>query len=224
MGRQNSLSPLPMMARITSIEPQKRRPRRRSVFVDGEFAAGVDQEVVLALGLRVGHEVDEKRLREMLRAEEVRKAREDALMLLGYRARSVRELERRLKQKGYEEDIVEEVLTGLERADLLNDERFASDWVRSRTAARPMGRARLSWELRQKGVQKEKVEDALEDIDEEREFEMALELARSKANRSPGVDVFAERRRLAGLLGRRGFGWEIVSRVLNEVLPEHEES
>lgn len=210
------------MEKITAIEPQKRRPRRRSIFVNGEFAAGVDQEVVLTLGLKVGQQVDEVRLKEMLRAEEVRKGREDALNLLSFRSRSENELERRLKLKGYEEDVIGDVLAGLKRVDLVNDEKFADDWIRNRMASRPMGRTRLSWELRQKGLSSELIDAALENMDEEREYQTALALARSKMDGQKS-DIRAEKRRVGTFLQRRGFGWSIVSRVLDEVFSREED-
>ncbi|MGC8834640.1 MAG: hypothetical protein ACP5R4_11375, partial [Armatimonadota bacterium] len=43
---------------ITSIEPQKRRSGRCSVYVDNEFFLGVDSDVLVALGLAVGQKVD----------------------------------------------------------------------------------------------------------------------------------------------------------------------
>jgi len=213
----------PEFKKITAIEPQKRRQKRRSVFVDGEFFAGVGEEVVLALGLHVGQQVDAKRLEEMLRSEELRTAREDALKLLGYRSRSANELERRLKKKGYEDEIVRDVLASLTRVDLLSDERFTADWIRSRMASKPMGRTMLRWELRQKGIAPELIEEALEEIDEEREFKAALALAEKKASKAAGGDAKAERRRLADFLRRRGFAWETVKRALNEVFGDEEE-
>ncbi|HOK53316.1 MAG TPA: regulatory protein RecX [Armatimonadota bacterium] len=211
------------MDKITAIEAQKRRGNRRSIYVNGEFVAGVDQEVVLDLGLKVGQQVDGEKLAEVLRAEEFRKAREAALTLLDYRARTRKELERRLIQKGYSEDVVAQVIAQLEKIDLVNDERFAADWVASRVTGRPMGRSRMNWELRRKGIAPESVEEALQQVDEEREFEMALELAERKLGGTRPSDPDAKRR-LASFLQRRGFYWEIVSRVLDRVSePEEEE-
>lgn len=212
------------MGKITAIEPQKRKKDRRSIFVDGEFFAGVDEEVVLTIGLKVGQQVDDDSLEQLLRSEEVRKAREAALNLLSFRARSVNELERRLKQKGYEEEIIGEVISGLERVDLLNDERFTSDFIKGRMAAKPTGKNKLFWELRQKGVPQETIDEALGEVDEDQEYEAALRLAESKVDRSPNTDIHSEKRRLSGLLQRRGFNWDIVSRVLNRVFSDEEDT
>lgn len=207
------------LARITAIEPQKRRGNRRSIYVDGEFFAGVDEGIVLELGLKVGQQVDAERLAEVLHTEEVRRARESALTLLDYRARSRKELERRLLQKGYSEDIVAEVLTRLENVDLVNDERFAMDWVAGRLAYRPTGKSRMLWDLRSKGVPPEIVDEALAQVDEEQEYEMALDLAEKKLGGARLKDI-ETKRKLMGFLQRRGFRWDVVSRVLERLAPE----
>ncbi len=207
------------MDTITGIETQKRRGNRRSIFVNGEFVAGVGEEVVFELGLKVGQQVDAERLAEMLSAEEIRRAKEAAFYLLDYKERTTKELERRLLQKGYSEEAVTQVITQLERIDLVNDERYATSWVASRVAGRPMGRTRMTWELRRKGVAPEQVEEALEQIDEEKEYEMALSLVEKKLG-GKSVSDQETRRKIAGFLQRRGFGWDVVSRALNRFVPE----
>ncbi|MEN6519668.1 MAG: regulatory protein RecX [Armatimonadota bacterium] len=204
---------------ITAIEPQKRRRNRRSIYVNGEFVAGVGEEVVVDLGLKAGQEVDGEKLAEVLRAEEVRSAREAALTLLDYRARTGKELERRLLQKGYPEDIVSRVVEQLGNIDFVNDERFAADWVASRITNRPIGRSQMKWELRRKGVAPELVEKALEQVDEDKEFDMALDLAVKKLG-GKEIEDPESKRKLAGFLQRRGFHWEVVSRVIDRLLPE----
>lgn len=210
---------LEKMDTITAIEPQKRRGNRRSIYVDGQFVAGVDEEVVLDLGLKVGQQVDAERLAEVLREEETRRAREYALSLLDYRAKTRKELERKMLQKGYAEDVVATVLTRFEDIDLINDERFAADWVTSKLTYRPMGRTRLQWDLRRKGVAPEIVDEALEQVDEEKELEMALDLAGRKLGGAMPKDPDVKRK-LVGFLQRRGFRWDIISRVLERLAPE----
>jgi len=204
-----------LVNKITAIEQQSRRKNRRSIFVNGEFAFGVHEEVVAELGLRVGLEVREEDLGRTLRAESVRKAREDALMLLGYRQRSASEMAKRLAQKGNPPDIVEEVIAGLKRVGLMDDAVFSRQWVRNRLAQKPMGRRGLLWELRQKGVPDDLIEEALQEVGTDDESEVALDLARRKLK--PDSDPSAERNRLASLLRRRGFDWQTVSGVLNRL-------
>src|SRR5919197_1354126 len=148
------------MPKVTAIEAQ-RRAGRVSVFLDGEFALGMHEEVAEALGLRTGQDLSPEELQEMVRAETRRRAKENALRLLSFRARSREELRRRLERKGYESVVIDDVLAELISSQLLDDTQFTRAWVEARTTGRPMGRQRIAWELRQKGVDPETIGEAL---------------------------------------------------------------
>jgi regulatory protein len=206
------------MNTITAIEPQKKRGDRRSIFVDGQFVAGAHEEVIIALNLRVGQTFDKERLAALIRTETVRKAQESALRLLDYRDRAVSEIRKRLIGNDFPEDIVEEIIDHLSRIGYLDDEKFSREWVRSRTVSKPMGKARLNWELRAKGVEQSMVEEALESLDDNTEYELALAAARKKVEKADPNDQ-AFRNRLVSFLRRRGFGWEVINRVVDELCP-----
>ncbi len=205
------------MSVITAIEAQKKRGTRRSIFVDGEFVAGVHEDVAAALNLGVGQSFDGGRLAELLRAETVRKARERALRLIGCRDRSKSEIRKRLVGSDFPEDIVEEVIDQLSRAGLLDDRKFSRDWVKSRTASKPMGRTRLAWELRSRGIDAPTVEQALEGLDQETEYGLARSLAEARLRRTDR-DAPSVRNKLGSFLRRRGFSWDVIERVLDEAL------
>src|SRR5207237_559886 len=129
---------------VTAIEPQVRRAGRVSVFIDGNFAVGLSEEVAASLGLHVGQVLTEDELSAMVAAETRRRTLDSALRLLGYRARSRAEMRQRLLRKGYDEAIVDEALGWLEEHRLLDDVQFSQAWVEARSEARPMGRERLA--------------------------------------------------------------------------------
>ena len=91
---------------ITALEPQQKREGRVNVYVDGTFAIGLFEEVVLALGLHLGQNITPERLAEISAAENLRRAKEDAYRLLSFRARSEKEIRDRLGRKGYEEPVL----------------------------------------------------------------------------------------------------------------------
>jgi len=203
--------------KITAIDAQERRGNRRSIFINGKFALGVDETVIADLCLHVGQEISEEELGRIVRAELLSKARERALRLLEYRARSRAELARRLRQAGFAEDIIEEVLERLSDIGFVDDARFSQSWVESRSVGRGIGKARIKWELRQKGVEADLVEEALSEIDEETEYKSAVLAARAKWEKDHSPDAGAKRRRLASYLQRQGFVWDVIKRVINEL-------
>ena len=201
--------------RITSIEVQDRRSNRRSIFLDGNFALGVDESIVEDLGLHVGQSISEEELQNVVRAELLSKAKERALNLLDYRQRSKAEVARRLSMAGFSEDIIEETVAHLERIGLLNDAEFSHAWVNHRIVEQGMGKARMKWELRQKGVSDDVAQEALASLNENAEYESAIDLARRRWEKDSSADERAKRRRLIGFLQRKGFPWETINRVIN---------
>ena len=203
------------MGRITAINPQRRNPNRYSIFIDGEFVLGIDKETVEDMDLRVGKLVDEKDLKKITSQEELDKAQAYALMLLGYRERSLREIKIRMRQKGYEEKRVEKVVKYLKDRNLINDKRFTQLWAESRIK-KGYGRWRIQSELEQKGVNREMADEILKDlysgIDE---VQIALDLVEKKRWVSKEPPRLTER--VSNLLRRRGFSFEVISNVVEKI-------
>ena len=128
--------------RVTAIETQKRNPQRVNVFLDGAFAFGAGAEVVFGRPLRVGDDIGPADLEQLVREDHAWQAREAALNLLSYRARSRDELRSRLARKGFEPAIVDGCLDELAARGLLDDRSFAGAFVRDRLRSRPRGRQR----------------------------------------------------------------------------------
>lgn len=204
---------------ITALEPVGGRTKRLTVRLDGEPAMEIRQDVAKALALTMGQSVRSERLKERVREETLNRARDRAFLLLSVRNRSEREIVDRLRQACYEPDIIEEVVEILRRLDYLNDRSFAEEWLKSRMNARKMGRRGVAWELRRKGVQADTVEEVTSACDDETERATALEAARQRWPALAGDDSRVARRRLAAFLQRRGFSWDTIHGVLEEICP-----
>jgi regulatory protein len=131
-------------------------------------------------------------------------AKDRALLLLGVRWRSRRELERRLRAAGFEDEETQAALADLEVVGLIEDRRFARELVRDRANRKLAGNRAIRAALRQQGVADDIAEEALEEAGDEEK--RAHELARRRAERLRGLQPEAAYRRLYGLLLRRGFG------------------
>lgn len=206
---------------ITKIEVQKKRSNRRSIFLDGDFFCGVDEEVVSRLGLEKGMEVDEEEVARIILTEEKLKAKRYALDLLSYRMRSRHELAERLRQKGFDKDTVDELTDDLEDVGLIDDLEFAKSWIRTRMELNPRSFYAIGKELQKKGVKKETARQARDELkDEFDEKEIALSLGRKRLASLKGLAVKDLRRRLLGYLSRRGFTYEISKWVIEHLEDE----
>lgn len=135
---------------------------------------------------------------------------------IDFQPRTSAEVRRKLTRAGYEEDVIEKVIADLERAELLDDSRFSAEWVESRSRRKGLGKVRLAAELRQKGVEKAMVDEAVAEIDPESELRIAISLARKRVSPGDSSDP-AVKRKLAAYLQRRGYNWEIIQQVFGEL-------
>lgn len=206
------------MPTVSAIEPGKRRGRF-NIYVDGQFTVAVGEKVMADLAIRIGQSFSQSRLTELVEAEEVRRAIESAVRLIGIRPRSIIEIDRRLQQKSYERTVIDRALEVLRRYAVLDDEQFADQWVESRTRSRPKGARLVQAELLQKGVARETIDQATRALAED-ELETARRALAMKVRKTaPSEDpdeLQAEYRRLMSFLQRRGFGWDAVKTVLAE--------
>lgn len=203
---------------ITRIEAQKRNPRRRSVFIDGKFAFGVDEEVVSKLGLEKGEEVTEKKINEILLQKSENEAKEIALRFLSFRRRTQKEVRDKLRQKGFDGRIIQSTIGKLKRYDLINDTEFAVAWVKDRLTHRPRGRRLLRQELWKKGIRKEIIDRVTDQLCQD-ENKSALEVLEKANRRYKNLEPQVARRRMLGLLVRRGFSYETARDALAAAAP-----
>jgi regulatory protein len=148
-------------------------------------------------------------------------AREAALWLLGYRARSSHELKERLLGKGFAEAEVDDLILRFTAVGLLDDDRFARDVVRYHTRTHPLGRFGLQRELRLKGIADELARRVLdEELPVEAEVELALEAIKRILNRR--LDIKSKYKKAMGYLSRRGFGTRAINAVQAEILRNRE--
>ena len=134
------------------------------------------------------------------------------------RAHSKHEIEQKLLRVGYRPCTVEMVLYKLEREHLLNDADFARQWVEARSG-RKLGRSRIAQELRRKGIDADEAEEALSAIGEDAQLADAIALAEKAAARAKSdEDPRKTYQRIAAMLARRGFRWDITKEALAQVL------
>jgi len=141
-------------------------------------------------------------------------AQDYALKLISYRERSREEIQVRMKRKGFEKDVIEEVLRYLESQKYLDDRRFAEVWAYDRLR-KNYGRWRVIWELREKGVNQEIIDEVVKEIySAVDEIGMALDLVNRKGYSLESAQDKGVARRASGFLRRRGFSFSVIREVM----------
>lgn len=207
------------MPTITKISEQKRRPNRRNVHLDGAFAFGCNVNVVARFRLREGMTLTDEQVRQIEIGEVKQEALDHGLRLLQSRLQSTAEMRRKLLRKEYGETVVDAVIEDLTRLGYLDDERFAKTKALSAAGHKQHGKRRAKVELMKSGVSSEVADKALADVyDATDTLAVARELARKQAPRLKKLDPQIARRRLVGMLQRRGFDYDDIKPVVDEFL------
>jgi regulatory protein len=134
-----------------------------------------------------------------------------AFLLLSIRMQTEHELWEKLGKKSEKADIYR-VLCRLKELGYVDDPKFASMWVESRSNSRGPGLLRT--ELIKKGIKKDIIDSALSDYDKETQILAAKRaiLAKDKPDLTPDVRF----KKLGGLLARRGFSYDIIKKALEK--------
>jgi regulatory protein len=207
------------MPQITKIQVQKRRPNRRSVYLDGSFAFGCNLNVIARFRLRQGLELTAEEI-ELIQKGEIRQECFDAAMrYLESRLHSRRELKTKLTRKEIGESIIEGVLDDLQRMNYLDDARFAVTKAASSARHKHHGPRRAMAELLRAGVKSDVAKKATAEVYQASDsLTIAMNLALRQAPRLKKLDPPVARRRLIGMLLRRGFDFESIKPVVAKVL------
>jgi regulatory protein len=202
---------------VTSIEAQKHANTRYSIFLDGEFAFGIGRDLLLESGIARGEYLDRERLDSILSRDAIDRAVAAAVRALEQRLQTRRELSTRLLRKGFSPGTTEAALDKLAGYGYLNDERFAEVWIENRLAHRPRGKRMLEQELRQKGVDRQIVEETVAGMEID-DRAAALELAQKRLRSVQGLPPDEQKKKLTGILARRGFDYGVIRATLERVL------
>jgi regulatory protein len=203
----------PRIIRIEDAGPERRA--RRLVFDDGSQPRTTSAAVAKELGLEEGLDLPTAALEAALGQSEHARARERALQLLAYRERSTYELARKLQDSGYDAALATTIVARCKELGLVDDERFAESWVRSRAAA-GRGVRRIRYELAQKGVPPRVVDAALE---QECPTDQELTRARASLRGQRALDR-KDHDRLVRRLVARGFDLATALQAVDEASDE----
>lgn len=152
--------------------------------------------------------------------EEKNLALQFAMKLIGLRRRSVFEIEKRLRQKGYPSEISDEAVKDLKGFGYLDDEKFAESYINDRMNFRACGKRLLAKELRERGIDENLAESKINELmSDEKEMELAEKIIEKKI-RSQNVNLEKKKlyKKFASLLQSKGFSFDIISKVLENKL------
>jgi len=141
-----------------------------------------------------------------------------ALNLLAARPYASRALHRKLIQKKYSAADADDVIRRLLDNGLLNDERFAEQYARSKMLSTGASKRRLTQDLYRKGIKGDIATSAIANVIDQDEIDPAAvieRVARKKLAQLGDLEPVVLRRRLFAFLARRGYDVDEIKRVVS---------
>jgi len=183
-------------------------------------------EIFMKSGLRKNDEISEDRFLFLVRENRIFHIKQRAFRYLGRRLHSKSELKVKLLQKGYESELIGEVLTELENKDYLDDAEFAKAFAGEKIKSKQWGEKKLRAELIKKGINSDIISNALKNvISDEVNFNNASKAAEKKyiSLKNKNLEVANIRNKLFAFLNSRGFDYDIIKKVCENIMDKSQD-
>lgn len=198
---------------VTKVEPITKT--KFKVEIDGEFAFVLYKGELKRFGIAEEAEITGK-VCERIRSEVVlKRAKLRALHLLTDMARTEQNLREKLRQSLYPEDITEAAMDYVRSFGYLDDDKYAENYIESHKGSK--SRKELYAALLKKGVSSEQIERAFEAGYEEDGEEDAIRKLIVKRRIDIPHATGEELHKLYGYLARKGFHYEQIRKVIEEM-------
>ena len=187
------------------------------IVADGSVAARIRKAHFARCPVHAGDEINVDAYLDRVASVQLADAYEAALSSLDVCARSAKEIAASLRRRGYVEPVVEAVLARLTENRLIDDARYAERMaeVQSQKAT---GIYAFKRRLRAKGISDEDAEAALAAFDDEQQQAACLAAAEKLVRKYAELPPREARARLGQALARRGFGWDTIEGVVDQLI------
>ncbi|MBI5326164.1 MAG: RecX family transcriptional regulator [Ignavibacteriae bacterium] len=203
--------------RIISVKAKKNGQSCIICLNDGEaFECSYD----LVLKFRLGNNsiISEKILQELKKEQRLYDAKQTAYNFVSYKPRTEKQIRQRLKIKGFENDEANSAIEFLIKFDLVDDIKYAKQFVSDYLKRKSTGKSKLLFELLKKGIDKSLAEDTIEKFyPEENTFEIAMKSIEKKLRLIRHKPMEKQKDSLIRYMQSSGFDWDIIRKVLKKV-------
>lgn len=203
---------------ITDIKIQKHNESRYNIFIDSKFCFSAGKEDIIKFTITKGKEIEEEELLNLISKCEETEAYDYALVLLGIKDYSSKDMRKKLIQKQYSNQTIDFILSKLQSLEFINDERYAEKYIEYCLSIKKSGRNKIMYDLQNKGINASNIESL--DIDEEKQFENACNLALKKMNSVKNTSN--PREKVIRYLLSRGYEFDLIKKVVNKLFKDIE--
>lgn len=197
---------------ISKIEPQKRKGRY-NIYINDDFAFGVDEEVLIKFELSKGLHVTKELQKKIENEDSYYKAYQKTLNYLSYSLRSEKQIRDYLaKHELYH--FSDRMVEQLKSMRLIDDLNFAQSFVRSQANINQKGPRNIEQDLKKKGIKEDFILIALDEYPYEQQLENAIHLASKKWEKTRKNSEIESIQKVKAYLLNKGYSFDLVDEAM----------
>lgn len=204
---------------IHRIEVQKKNSFRYSLYSENGFISGVSDATLTKHNLRKGTVVDQDLYDVIKKEEEIWSIREYLIRLLGRRDHASHELLLKGIKKGYEPEVLDEIIAELEDKNYINNYAFAKKYTHDKFRFNNWGPNKIKAELAKKKIDKNTIAQVFEEeFDQRSKIETIKQLIKKKKPSLLRTDQEKRRKKIFDYLFRKGYDSSIILKEIDGLL------
>lgn len=190
--------------------------KRCKVFIDGEYAFVLYKGEIRDYSLKSGAEINESIYDEIMSAVLPKRAKLRAMNLLQKKDYTEKQLRDKLLEGMYPAEIIEDAINYVKSFRYIDDDRYARDYITYHMENR--SRSRITQDLLGKGLSKEVISGAMEEIYAEDEGDVEINQIRAllaKKHYDPENCDYKDKQKIMAFLLRKGYSMSLIRKVMS---------
>ena len=198
---------------ITNLSMQKKDVSRVNISLDDKFYGVIFDELVYQNRLKVGNEVEEQDIINLINESSRSFCKNDAFNNLSRYVKTEQELKDYLYNKGYHKDAVDYALSAVKEYNLIDDEKYADSYYKLHKDSKSC--MQIKQALLNKGI-KDNIVDKVCIFDKDEEIVLARKLVEKLERVEDGKITYKNLVRLKRQLLQRGITYDVISIVTSD--------
>ncbi|EHR33905.1 regulatory protein RecX [Helcococcus kunzii] len=189
---------------------------QRSLFniqLDTDEKFNISYEIYEKFALKTDQILDVELYNILEKENDYQNAKKVAENYLNYKSRTTHELINKLKSVTKNEKSINKVIEYYKRLDILNDKRYAEEFIKVYLTMKNESMTKTKYKLMQKGISAKMIDSILEGYDREIEYEN-IKIIFEKKYKNKDLSDFKEKQKAFRYLSSRGFQYDAIKRIL----------
>lgn len=206
---------------ITKIEIQKNNKEKVNIFVDDKYSFSLTLNGLLEFRLKEGQNIDEEEIAKYKKQDSPKLASIHALNILGRARKTEKELEKKLKEKGYDDDSIEYAINKMKEYKYIDDDSYVESYIKDKISA-GWGEKKIIAGLYPKGISPDLVKEKLEVLyfDEEK-TENITKIAEKYLKKIEKEEFYKKKQKLYRHLLGQGYSYDLITSICNKLMREN---